>query len=183
MINSENRSTFKGFLELVRRSCEKLYPGIGRYDRVVYARIKRVSKGVGRSTAASKLWSVDVEILLPDLTLDPVRGIIKDVPVDPVEISTDGRAMFPIFFTGLIVRLGWMYGRRDLPYIAGVTTEQQVLPYAKDGELTPLLAEALMILARLRTSAVGPVPMKPTDYLALQQLLLNLPGVSLEDLT
>lgn len=183
MISTENRSTFKAFLELVRRACEKLYPGIGRYDRVVYARIKRVSKGTGRATASSKLWSVDVEILLPDLSLDPVRGVIKDVPVDPVEIATDGRAIFPVFFTGLIVRLGWMYGRRDLPYIAGVTTEQQVLPYSKDGELTPMLAEAFMILARMRSSAVGPVPINPNDYLALQQLLLNLPGVDLGDLT
>lgn len=170
------RNEFTDFLKLVRLACEKLYPGIGRYDRVVYGRINRINRNVGTATASSKLWSVDVELLNPDLTSDTVRGIVRDVPIDPVEISGDGRALFPVISTGLVVRLGWMYGRRDLPYIASFTSEGQVLPYQKDGELSTQIARALELLASMRKSAVGPVPMDPQKYIELQQIIMTLPG-------
>lgn len=33
---------FVRFMELTRLACERLYPGIGRYDRVVYGRISNI---------------------------------------------------------------------------------------------------------------------------------------------
>ena len=167
---------FVRFMELTRLACERLYPGIGRYDRVVYGRISNISRNVGRATASSKLWSVDVELLSPDLSVDKVRGTSKDVPIDPVEISGDGRALFPVISVGLVVRLGWMYGRRDLPYIVAFTTEGQVLPFQKDGELSTSIANALNLLAWMRQSAVGPVPMDVDKELELRRIIASLPG-------
>lgn len=175
-LRRKRRNEFAEFVKLVRLVCEKLYPGIGRYDRVVYGRINRVNRNVGTATAASKLWSVDVELLNPDLSSDTVRGVVKDVPIDPIEITGDGRAMFPVISIGLVVRLGWMYGRRDLPYIVSFTSEGQSLPYQKDGELTTLIAEALELLSSLRESAVGPVPMDPEKFVRLRQIIMTLPG-------
>ena len=168
-------NAFSAFVELVSRACEKLYPGIGRYDRIVYGRVVRISRGVGRATASSKLWSADIELLLPDLSPDSSRGIIKDVPIDPVEISGDGRALFPVVSVGLVVRLGWMYGRRDLPFIQSFTAEGQVLPYADDGQLSSVIARALTLLSYPRQTAVGPGPMGP-EYAELMKIIMTLPG-------
>lgn len=178
-MNREKSNPWTNFVELVRRACEGLYPGIGRYDRVVYGRITKVFSSSGRVTAGSKLWSVDVEILDRNLAPDTRRGTIKDVPVDPFELARDGRALFPVLFTGLIVRMGWMYGDRSLPYVVSVTAEGQRLPFTADGQLSPLLAEALEILGRLRDSAAGPVAMRANDAIRLAQIIQTLPGGSL----
>lgn len=173
------RNTFDSFRDLVKLACSKLYPGIGYYDRVVYARVVGTFNSSGRVTEGSKLWSVDLEILGPDLQPDLSRAPIKDVPVDPIELSTDGRALFPVLFEGTIVRLGWMYADRSLPYIVSVTAEGQRLPSGSSGQMSVILGDALEILARLRDSAAGPVSMKPQDYAALMRLIASLPGSSL----
>lgn len=177
--SSKPRNTFDSFVELVKRACSKLYPGIGYYDRTVYARVVGTFNSSGRVTAGSKLWSVDLEILGPDLQPDRSRAPIKDVPVDPLEVSDDGRALFPVLFEGTIVRLGWMYANRSLPYIVSITAEWMRLPSGSSGQLSVLVGDALEILARLRDSASGPVVMKAQDYAELRRIISSLPGTSL----
>lgn len=177
--SSKPRNSFDTFVELVKRACDRLYPGIGYYDRVVYARVVGVFYSSGRVTEGAKLWSVDVEILGPDLKPDTRRARIKDVPVDPLEVSDDGRALFPVLFEGTVLRLGWMYGNRAFPYIASITAEGMRLPEGSSGQLSVLLGDALEILARLRDSAAGPVVMKPNDYAELMRIISSLPGSSL----
>lgn len=175
-MKADKTNPYQAFRELVRRTTQALYPGIGRYDRVVYGRVTKVFSSSGRVTVGSKLWSVDVELLDRNLEPDSSRGIIRDVPVDPFELSRDGRALFPVVFTGLVVRLGWMYADRSLPYIVSITAEGQRLPYTSDGQMSALIAEALQLLANLRDSAAGPVAMRANDLIRLQQIIAALPS-------
>ena len=170
------KNSFSSFVELVRRSCDKLYPGIGRYDRVVYGRVVRVFTSSGRVTEGAKLWSVDIEILGSNLAPDPRRGIIKDVPLDPVEVSDDGRALFPVVFVGTIVRMGWMYADRSLPYIVSITAEGLRLPDGSSGQLSSVIGDLLEILSRMRDSAAGPAVMRAQDLIEFQRILASLPG-------
>ena len=163
------------FRKLVGRACEKLFPGIGRYDRVVYAKVTNVSQLGGVVTDAMKLWSCDLQILNLDLKPDRSRAVLKDVPIDPIQISATGAAMFAKPFVGLIVRMAWMNGNRAYPFIHSYTAEGQVVPAATLGELSDLLYQAIQLLSLPQTTAVGPTAQVPPVPLQIAALLLRIP--------
>jgi hypothetical protein len=163
------------FVEMVRRACEELFPGVGKYDRAVFARVVSVSQLAGSVSEAMKLWSCTLEILGPDLKPDRSRAPIKDVPVDPIQINGLGQAMFPKPFPGLVVRLSWMYGRRDLPYIVSFTAEGQSVPLGAVGELSDLLYQAIVLLSAPQTTAVGPTAQVPPVPVLLEELKKRIP--------
>lgn len=163
------------FLEAVQRACDQLFPGIGKYDRPVFARVISVSQLAGTVTGAMKLWSCTLEILGPDLKPDPKRARIKDVPLDPIQISASGQAMYPKPFPGLIVRLAWMYGRRDLPFILSFTSEGQTVPVGSMGELSDLLYQAIVLLSLPQSTAVGPTAQVPPVPVQLELLKQRIP--------
>lgn len=163
------------FRALVRRACEQLFPGIGRYDRPVFARVVSVSQLAGTVSGSMKLWSCSVQILTPDLKPDKLRATLKDVPIDPIQINQAGQAMFAKPFPGLIVRVAWMYGRRDLPFIQSFTAEGQTVPQAMFGELSDLLYQAIVLLSMPQTTAVGPTAQVPPVPVLLEQLKARIP--------
>jgi hypothetical protein len=163
------------FRKLVGRACEKLFPGIGRYDRVIYAKVTNVSELGGMVTEVMKLWSCDLQPLKLDLTTDQSRAVLKDVPIDPVQISQMGAALFPKPFVGMIVRMGWMGGHRAYPFIHSFTAEGQTVPLAIFGELTDLLYQAITLLENPRVTAVGPGPYDPATLLLIEALKLRIP--------
>lgn len=163
------------FLDLVRRACEQLFPGIGRYDRAVFARVKSTSQLSGSVSEAMKLWSCDLEVLGPDLKPNKRFDILKDVPVDPIQISPTGAAMFPKPHVGLIVRLAWMYGNRAHPYIQAFTAEGASVPAEAFGELSDLLYQAIVLLSMPQTTAVGPTAQMPPVPVQLELLKQRIP--------
>ena len=165
------------FRRLVARACERLFPGIGRYDRLIYAKVVSVSQTPGLVTGLMKLWSCDLQPLNPDLSTNKTRAVIKDVPIDPIQLNQMGAALFPKPFVGLIVRVGWMEGNRAFPYVHSFTAEGQLIPAAQMGELTDLLYEAVKLLSMPRQTAVGPGPYDPVTQAALAALLLRIPVV------
>lgn len=174
-MTARNRNPWQTFLELVKRATSHLYPGIGVQDRMVYGRILSVSQTGGLVTKAQKLWSVDIEVLTPNLDPDGGFPVVKDVPLDPTEIGEGGQALFPLAFPGLIVRMGWMYGNRAYPYIHSFTAEGLLIPSGDQGELVSLLKEIIQLLMRERQSAVGPAPYDLAILAQLQLLLLRIP--------
>lgn len=163
------------FRALVRRACEQLFPGIGRYDRPVFARVVSVSQLAGTVSGSMKLWSCSLQILTPELKVDKLRATLKDVPIDPIQINQLGQAMFAKPYPGLIVRVAWMYGRRDLPFIQSFTAEGQTVPLAMNGELSDFLYQAVQLLSLPRTTAVGPGPYDPATMAQLVLLLARIP--------
>lgn len=163
------------FRDLVRRACEQVFPGIGRYDRVVFARVVSVSQLAGTVSSSMKLWSCTLQILTPDLKPDKGRAVIKDVPIDPIQINKAGQAMFAKPFPGLIVRVAWMYGRRDLPFIQSFTAEGTAVPLALFGELSDLLYQAIVLLSMPQNTAVGPTAQVPPVPMLLEELKARIP--------
>lgn len=163
------------WLKLIARACERLFPGIGRYDRVIYGKVTGVSQLAGQVTQFMKLWSCDIQPLLLDLSDDPVRAILKDVPLDPIQLNAMGAAMFAKPFVGMIVRVGWMNGNRAYPYIHSFTAEGQMVPMANFGEISDLLYQAVQLLSMPRATAVGPGPYDPGVMAQLVLLLARIP--------
>lgn len=159
----------------VARICEQLFPGIGRYDRPIYARVKGVQQLAGQVTSARKLWSCTVEPLTLDLNPDPTRPIIKDVPIDPIQIGIAGTALFAKPIVGMVIRLAWMGGNRAHPFILSFTAEDQTLPATQTGELSDLLYQAVLLLSKPRQTAVGPGPYDPNTQIDLLALLMRIP--------
>lgn len=166
---------WRSFLDLVRRACEQLFPGIGRYDRVVYGKVVSVSQLAGQVTSAMKCWSCDIQLLNPDLSDDKRRQPIKDVPVDPIDINSSGAALFSTPFVGMIVRVGWMYGNRAYPFIHSFTAEGQVVPLDSLGQFSGFLFDAVQLLSMPRQTAVGPGPYDPDTMAKLILLLQRIP--------
>lgn len=166
---------FETLRQTVGRICEQLFPGIGRYDRPIYARVKSIQQLAGQVTSARKLWSCTVEPLTLDLKPDPTRPIIKDVPIDPIQVGSAGTALFAKPVTGMVIRLAWMGGNRAHPFILAFTAEGQILPATQTGELSDLLYQAIKLLSEARDTAVGPGPYFPVTQAALLELQLRIP--------
>ena len=163
------------FGALVRRACERFFPGIGRYDRLSYGKVRGVTQQAGQVTGSMKLWSCDIELLTLDLASDPLKPILKDVPLDPIQLSQTGAAMFSKPFVGLIVRVGWMGANRAFPYIHSFTAEGQAVPAGQLGELSDLLYQAIKLLAEPRPTAVGPALYEASVQAQLLLLLERIP--------
>ena len=163
------------FGALVRRACERFFPGIGRYDRLVYGKGRGIAQQSGQVTGSMKLWSCDIELLNLNLAPDTTKPILKDVPLDPIQLNQAGAAMFSKPFVGLIVRVGWMGANRAFPYIHSFTAEGQMVPQGNLGELSDLLYQAIQLLAQPRQTAVGPGPYDPGVQAQLLALLQRIP--------
>ena len=122
-----------------------------------------------------KLWSCDLQPLHPNLKVNKSRAVLKDVPIDPIQINSLGAALFPKPFVGLVVRMGWMEANRAYPYIHSFTAEGQVIPAAALGEFSDLLYQAVKLLSMPRTTAVGPGPYTSYVQAQLLALLLRIP--------
>lgn len=159
----------------IERAVRRLFPGIGRYDRPIYGRVTAVTQQAGLVTAARKLWSCDIQPLTLDLQNDSSRPLLKDVPLDPIQISASGTAMFPKPFPGMVVRVAWMGGSRAHPFILSFTSEGQMVPIGQMGELSDLLYKAVQLLSMPRLTAVGPGPYDAATQAQLTELLLRIP--------
>lgn len=168
-------SRFRSFEDLVARTCERLFPGIGRYDRPIYGRVQAVNQKPGMVTAGLKLWSCDIQPLTLDLKPDKSRPILKDVPLDPIQVNSSGQAMFPKPFQGMVVRVAWMEGSRAHPFIQSFTAEGMSVPFSQMGELTDLLYQAVNLLQNSMTGASGPTFYPPPILAQIQLLLQRIP--------
>ena len=174
-MSKRTKSPWALFLEAVARALQVLHPGLGRYDRVVYARVVAFDQNMGEVSNVQKLWTCDVRVLDRNLDPDPAYPVIRGVPLDPIEISDSGQALFPKAFEGLVVRLGWMYADRSMPYIVGLTAEGQLVPLASMGELTDLLLQTIILLSRPVQTAVGPGPYDGGTLAELELLKARIP--------
>ena len=166
---------YESFKDLVARTCAKLWPGIGRYDRPIYGRVLSVNQLTGQVTTVRKLWSCDIQPLNLNLNPDKSRPTMKDVPLDPIQVGEFGTAMFAKPKVGMVVRVAWMAGNRAHPFIQSFTAEGQIVPFQTQGELSDLLYEAVKLLSMPRITAVGAGPYDPATAAQILALLLRIP--------
>jgi hypothetical protein len=174
-LNRRVHRPYDSFKTLVARTCERLWPGIGRYDRPIYGRVLSVQELAGTVTVTNKLWSCDIQPLTLDLENDSSRPKIKDVPIDPIQINASGVALFPKPFKGMVVRVAWMGGSRAHPFIQSFTAEGMTVPLADTGELSDLLYQAVQLLMQPRVTAVGPGPYDAATMAKIVLLLQRIP--------
>lgn len=141
--------------QVVRQAIAKVMPGqSGNFGTTVYGRILKVNRPGGAVDNRSKGFSVDVQVLLPDLAPDPNLEPILDVPIDPV-VFGNKTAVLGLPLVDMVVRVGFMYRDPSYPYIQGITAEQDSFPSA-------VLAETLVELI-LRHTHLGAGPGAPTS--------------------
>lgn len=155
-MSSRVESPWRKFVNALRRGLQEIHPGIGRYDRVVYARVAAFDQNPGEVSNVQKLWTCDLQVLDRHMEPDPSFPMIRGVPVDPVEISNLGQALFPKPFEGMVVRMAWMYADRSMPFIHSFTAEGLLVPPQTSGEMTDLLLQTIKLLERPVQTAVGP---------------------------
>jgi len=120
--------------QVVRQAIVKVFPGIaGNFGAVVYGRILAINRPGGKVDNASKGYSVDVQVLNPDLSEDTNVEPVKDVPIDPV-LFGNKTAILGIPLVDMVVRIGFMYRDPSYPFIMGITAEQDAFPAALAAE-------------------------------------------------
>lgn len=72
-------------------------------------------------------YSCDIQPLRPDASIDPTRGVLRDVPID-VPWAGPMRGSFGLPKVGGIVRVAYYDGNAAYPYIDGMLGETWVLP-------------------------------------------------------
>jgi hypothetical protein len=129
---------------IVGRIFRRLYPEVGTFDRVYYARVKKAYFDGGKVDANGKKKSVDVEVLKGDLSIDPRFEVILDVPVDGIPFGNGGIA-FGVPAAGTIVRVGFMTGDPRFPFVLSYTNEGKTVPAGAEDEFRIETPEGVII--------------------------------------
>lgn len=120
-------SPLKKLESIIRRALFTIEPNFGKFDRPIYAKVVKVNFAGGKVDDSSKAYSVDLQPLLKDLTIDPDFEKIQDVPLN-IGTFGNGGVIYCTPKTGAIVRLAFMYNDPSYPYIVNLTNEGLKLP-------------------------------------------------------
>ncbi|WP_027721199.1 bacteriophage T4 gp5 trimerisation domain-containing protein [Maridesulfovibrio zosterae] len=124
--------------EVIRKAVLKLFPELSgglHLDR--YARVLAVSDEPEQGGSCERFrprYAVDLEILTPEGERDAAYPIYKDVPL-PVSSAGMERGSFGFPETGVMVVVGFAYGRPDHPLIRQIYPLGLSLPKVATGEL------------------------------------------------
>lgn len=132
------------FENSVRRVLFKIFPNIGKYDFPIYARVLKVKVKGGKVDEFSKGFSVDVQPLQNDFSIDSNFEQIKDVPIDSQNFGGGG-VVYVVPKKNAIVRLAFMYSDPSFPFIQSITSEGEKLPEGSADEFRIETADGVVL--------------------------------------
>ena len=95
------------------------FPEFKGYHFPIRAKVVKVNEAGGRIGEFQKLYSVDVQPLKPDGTIDDSAPEIPDVEI-PVIWAGPGRGIFCLPVAGAMVRIGFYYNDPAYPFVDAV---------------------------------------------------------------
>lgn len=120
-------SPLKKLENIVRRALFTIEPNFGKFDRPIFAKVLKVNFKGGKVDDGAKAYSVDLQPLLKDLTVDSDFDKIQDVPLNTGTFGNGG-VIYCTPKVGAVVRMGFMYSDPSYPFIINVTNEGMKIP-------------------------------------------------------
>jgi len=106
-------------LKALRSVIKALFPELAGYQHPIRARVVAVHEAGGAMTEYAPRYTVDVQPLRPDWSIDPERPTIPDVEI-PVVWAGPNRGVYCLPAVGAIVRVAWYYGDPAHPYVDAI---------------------------------------------------------------
>ncbi len=129
----EALSPFRRLEGAIQRVVKSLIPTIGVFDSPRFGRVLAVNTKGGKVDQSNKRFSVDVQILKKDFSIDNNFGSIKDVPIDSGNFGNGG-VVYCTPKKNAIVRVAFMYNDPSFPYIQNITNEGFNIPEGSEAE-------------------------------------------------
>ncbi|NLN18118.1 MAG: hypothetical protein GX162_02415 [Firmicutes bacterium] len=118
-------------LNTIRRLMKEAFPELLGFHVPIRARVVDVHEAGGPIEEGRRRYSVDVQPLLPNGSVDENAPVIPDVEIPSIWAGPN-RGVFALPVPGAIVRVAWDYGDPAHPYV------QAVLGYGFDAPAHPL---------------------------------------------
>ena len=106
---------------------QELFPDLNGYHYPIKAKVVAVHEQGGKVTDFQKLYSVDVQPLKPDGTIDDTQPVIPDVEL-PVVWAGPQRGIFCLPVKGAVVRLGYYYNDPSYPFVDAILADGFPVP-------------------------------------------------------
>ena len=117
----------KELITLFRTIVKQAFPDLNGYHYPIKAKVVKVRESGGRVGAFQKLYSVDVQPLKPDGSIDADSPVIPDVELSPIWAGPQ-RGVFCLPVVGAIVRLGFYYKDPAFPFVDAVLADGFDIP-------------------------------------------------------
>ncbi|MDR3561912.1 MAG: hypothetical protein P4N59_10825 [Negativicutes bacterium] len=105
----------------------ELFPELGGYHFPIRAKVVKVHEDGGQVDDYNKLYSVDVQPLKPDGSVDESKPVIPDIEI-PVLWGGPDRGVFCLPVVGGVVRVGFYYNDPAYPFIDAVLADGFSIP-------------------------------------------------------
>ena len=132
------------FENAIRRVLFIIAPNLGKYDKTIYARVLKAKFKGGKVDESNKGFSVDLQPLSKDLSVDDNFEKLVDVPIDSQNFGGGG-VVYVVPKKGAIVRLSFMYNDPSFPYVESITSEGETLPEGTADEFRIETADGVVL--------------------------------------
>lgn len=120
--------------QLLEAIIREALPELNGFQFPLKARVTKLHERAGKVGEYQKIYSVDVQPLKADGSIDETKPVIPDVPID-VHWAGSQRGILCIPPKGAVVRIGFYYWDPAMPYIDGVIGDGYGVPEHPDGGL------------------------------------------------
>lgn len=103
------------------------FPEFRGYHFPIRAKVVKVNEAGGKVEEFNKRYSVDVQPLKPDSTIDDSAPVIPDVEI-PVIWAGPGRGIFCLPVAGAVVRIGFYYNDPAYPFVDAILDDGFDIP-------------------------------------------------------
>ncbi|MCM0757341.1 phage baseplate assembly protein V [Sporomusa sphaeroides DSM 2875] len=117
----------KELINLFKTIIKQAFPDLNGYHFPIRAKVVKVREAGGRVGAYKKLYSVDVQPLKPDGSIDTDSPVIPDVEISPIWAGPQ-RGIFCLPVVGAIVRVAFYYNDPSYPFVDAVLADGFEIP-------------------------------------------------------
>lgn len=113
--------------EMLRALIREAIPELNGFQAPMKAKVVKIHEPGGSVTEFSKQYSVDVQPLKADGSIDENKPVIPDVPIDVLWTGAD-RAVLALPPIGALVRVEFYYWNPSHPFVSGVLADGYNIP-------------------------------------------------------
>ncbi|WP_298563429.1 hypothetical protein [uncultured Phascolarctobacterium sp.] len=117
----------KQLKDLMRKIVRSMFPEMSGYQYPIKARVVKLHTAGGRVTEYNKRYSVDVQPLKQDGSVDATKPVIPDVPIDIIWAGNK-RGIFCLPKCGTVVRIGFYHWDAAMPFVSAVLGDGYNVP-------------------------------------------------------
>lgn len=117
----------KQLKDLMRKIVRSMFPEMSGYQYPIKARVAKLHTAGGRVTEYNKRYSVDVQPLKQDGSVDATKPVIPDVPIDIIWAGNK-RGILCLPPVGAIVRVEFYYWDAAMPFVSAVLGDEYNVP-------------------------------------------------------